>query len=101
MFEKVKEVVEFCLKFPIRVWVLKLQEVIDFLLHRFGDRASINLTLGSCMGKMNHFINLLNLTSSFSKSTNEVSEIVVICAKQKVPIVPFGAGIARGTHRSY
>jgi D-lactate dehydrogenase (cytochrome) len=29
---------------------------------------------------------------AFAQSTNEVSEIVKICARHKVPIVPFGAG---------
>src|ERR1700680_621137 len=29
---------------------------------------------------------------AFAQSTEEVSEIVIICARHKVPLIPFGAG---------
>ncbi|WP_169568047.1 FAD-binding oxidoreductase [Sneathiella limimaris] len=34
----------------------------------------------------------------FAKSTEEVSEIVKICAKHKIPVVPFGAGTSLEGH---
>ena len=77
----------------------KLQEVIEFLLHRFGDRASINSHVRQLHGQDESFHKSAQPDIVvFPKNTNEVSEIVVICAKHKVPIVPFGAGTSLEGH---
>ena len=73
--------------------------MIDFLLHRFGDRASINSDVRQIHGQDESFHKAAQPDLVvFPKSTNEVSEIVVICAKHKVPIVPFGAGTSLEGH---
>ena len=76
-----------------------MQDAIDFLLHRFGDRASINSDVRQLHGQDESFHKSAQPDLVvFPKSTNEVSEIVVICAKHKVPIVPFGAGTSLEGH---
>ena len=76
-----------------------MQDAIDFLLHRFGDRASINSDVRQLHGQDESFHKSAQPDLVvFPKSTNEVREIVLICAKHKVPIVPFGAGTSLEGH---
>jgi D-lactate dehydrogenase (cytochrome) len=69
------------------------EPALEKLAHRFGERFSANRTV-----REQH----ANITSwhpvkvpdgvVFPESTEEVSEIVRICAEHRVPIIPFGVG---------
>ena len=78
-----------------------MQNAIDLLLHRFGERASINLDVRKQHGQDESFHKSASPDLVvFPETTNEVREIVLICGKHKVPLVPFGAGTSLEGHIS-
>ena len=78
-----------------------MQNAIDLLLRRFGERASINSDVRKQHGQDESFHKSASPDLVvFPESTNEVREIVLVCGKHKVPIVPFGAGTSLEGHIS-
>ncbi|MGO4387794.1 FAD-binding oxidoreductase [Microvirga sp. 2YAF29] len=70
-----------------------ISRVLIGLADRFGERVSTNPAV-----RQQHSSQLTWLTGQppdavvFPESTEEVSEIVRICATERVPVIPFGAG---------
>ena len=78
-----------------------MQNAIDLLLRRFGERASINSDVRKQHGQDESFHKSASPDLVvFPESTDEVRENVLICGKHKVPIVPFGAGTSLEGHIS-
>jgi D-lactate dehydrogenase (cytochrome) len=66
---------------------------IDVLARRFGDR------LSTAKGALRQHANITTWHPAqfpdgvvYPESTEEVAEIVVVCADHRVPIIPFGVG---------
>ena len=66
---------------------------IESLTHLLGDRLSTAATICERHGKDASYHPCVPPDAvAFAQSTEEVSEIVKVCARHKVPIIPFGAG---------
>ncbi|MCR9213139.1 MAG: FAD-binding protein [Proteobacteria bacterium] len=76
-----------------------LDQVIQKLTHLLGERCSTAAAVREQHGKDEswHFPEAPDVVC-FARSTEEVSEIVKICAAHKVPIIPFGAGTSLEGH---
>jgi len=71
----------------------KIQSATDELRELFGDRVSTNATVRDTHGKDESWHHPHRPDAVvFPKSTEEVSEIVKICAKYKTPVVAYGTG---------
>ena len=76
-----------------------LDQVLDTLAQRFGNRFSVNETV-----RQQH-AHTLTWTANeppdavvYPQSTEEVAEIVTLCAGARVPVIPFGAGTSLEGH---
>jgi D-lactate dehydrogenase (cytochrome) len=76
-----------------------LDQVLDALAQRFGGRFSVNETV-----RQQH-AHTLTWTANeppdavvYPQSTQEVAEIVTLCAGARVPVIPFGAGTSLEGH---
>ncbi len=70
-----------------------IEVVSSILKQRFGERFSISASVREQHGHtMTYHKNVPPDGVVFAQSTEEVSEIVRICAANKVPIIPFGTG---------
>jgi len=76
-----------------------LDQVLDALAQRFGNRFSVNETV-----RQQH-AHTLTWTANeppdavvYPQSTQEVAEIVRLCAGARVPVIPFGAGTSLEGH---
>ncbi len=66
---------------------------IESLEHLLGDRLSTAATICERHGKDASYHPCVPPDAvAFVQSTEEVSEIVKVCARHKLPIIPFGAG---------
>jgi D-lactate dehydrogenase (cytochrome) len=73
--------------------------VIDALRQRFADRFSTSASVLQQHGKDESFhVPVPPDGVVFAHSTEEVSEIVKLCAEHKVPVVPFGTGTSLEGH---
>jgi D-lactate dehydrogenase (cytochrome) len=69
------------------------QAVIDELRVRFGDRLSTSAAVREQHGKdESYHVPAPPDAVVFARSTEEVAEIVTLCAAHKVPVIPFGTG---------
>ena len=75
------------------------EPAIDELVARFGDRVSLSDTVREKYGKDESFHPSLPPDAVVTPhSTEEVSEIVSICARHHVPVIPYGTGTALEGH---
>jgi len=73
--------------------------VIDVLTQQFGDRCQRSAAIRQQHGHTTTWLpNQPPDAVVFAKSTEEVADIVRICATHKVPIVPFGTGSSLEGH---
>ncbi|MGH6861436.1 MAG: FAD-binding oxidoreductase [Phyllobacterium sp.] len=74
-------------------------DVLDQLRNRFADRFSVSEVLREQHGRgESHHATAIPDAVVFVKSTQEVSEIVSLCAENSVPIIAFGAGTSLEGH---
>lgn len=75
------------------------QAVIDQLRARFGDRLSTSAAVREQHGKDESYHTPAPPDAVvFARSTEEVAEIVKLCAAHKVPVIPFGTGTSLEGH---
>ncbi len=75
--------------------------LLDRLRTRFADRFSVSQTLREQHGHgESHHEAALPDAVVFPETTEEVAEIVKLCAAHRVPVVPFGAGTSLEGHLS-
>src|SRR5579872_6428366 len=75
------------------------QAVIDLLRERFGDRLSTSAAVREQHGKDESFhVPVPPDGVVFAQSTEEVAEVVKLCAEHKVPVIPFGTGTSLEGH---
>ena len=75
------------------------EPAIDELITRFGDRVSLSDAVRERFGKDESFHPSLPPDAVVTPhSTEEVSEIVSICARYHVPVIPYGTGTALEGH---
>ncbi len=71
----------------------------DALLTRFGERLSTSLPLREQHGRgESHHTPAIPDAVVFAETTEEVSEIVRLCAAERVPVIAFGAGTSLEGH---
>ena len=76
-----------------------LADVMSALAARFGDRFAASEAMRSQHGHTLSWIpNEPPNAVIFAESTQEVAEIVKLCADQRVPVIPFGAGSSLEGH---
>jgi len=76
-----------------------IETAVGILKQRFGDRCQTGLSIREQHGHTTTYIqNQIPDAVVFPASTEEVSEIVKICAEHKVPIIPFGTGTSLEGH---
>jgi D-lactate dehydrogenase (cytochrome) len=74
-------------------------EVIDTLKQRFRDRCATSLALREQHGHTTTWLaNQPPDAVVFAENTEEVAEVVRLCAQHKVPIIPFGTGSSLEGH---
>lgn len=79
--------------------VAGIATAIDVLKQRFGERLQTGQSIREQHGHTTTWIeNQMPDAVVFAKSTEEVSEIVKICATHKVPIIAFGTGTSLEGH---
>src|SRR5690348_13211733 len=73
--------------------------VIDLLRERFGDRLSTSAAVREQHGRDESY-HLPHAPDAvvFARSTEEVAEVVKLCAEHKVPVIPFGTGTSLEGH---
>ena len=72
-----------------------VQQVIDSLRERFGDRLSINRDIRARHGQSEgHQAGAPPDAVFFAQSTEEVADAVKLCAANHVPVIAFGTGTA-------
>ena len=75
------------------------EAVIDQLRSRFGERLSTSAAVREQHGKDESYHAPAPPDAVvFARSTEEVAEIVALCAAHKVPVVPFGTGTSLEGH---
>ena len=75
------------------------QAAIDQLVARFGDQVSLSGSVRERFGKDESFHPSMPPDAVVTpNSTEEVSEIVTICARHRVPVIPYGTGTALEGH---
>ena len=75
------------------------QAAIDQLVARFGDQVSLSGSVRERFGKDESFHPSMPPDAVVTpNSTEEVSEIVTICARDRVPVIPYGTGTALEGH---
>ncbi|WP_415715999.1 FAD-binding oxidoreductase [Roseibium sp.] len=73
--------------------------VVEGLKARFGDRCSTSQALREQHGHTTTWLgNQPPDAVVFAETTEEVAEIVQLCAKHKVPVIPFGTGSSLEGH---
>ena len=73
--------------------------VIDVLRQRFGERFSTSAAVCEQHGKDESFHTPVPPDGVvFAQSTEEVAEVVQLCAQHKVPVIPFGTGTSLEGH---
>ncbi|MBV9340916.1 MAG: FAD-binding oxidoreductase, partial [Acidobacteria bacterium] len=79
---------------PIESVIPSAREAAMASLHRLlGERLSRDLQIRQQHGKDASYHPCVPPDAvAFAQSTEEVSEIVKLCARHKVPIIPFGTG---------
>jgi D-lactate dehydrogenase (cytochrome) len=76
-----------------------VRRVIDALREKFGDRVVISLAVREQHGNTVTWVKAEPPDAVvFPQSTEEVSEIVKLCAAQRVPVIPFGTGTSLEGH---
>jgi len=71
----------------------RFSDAIDLLKQMLGDRLSTSLPIRAAHGKDESYHPAHAPDAvAFAHSTEEVAEIVRICARFKVPVIPFGTG---------
>src|SRR3984893_3253790 len=69
------------------------ESVIESLQQLLGDRLSTTASMRELHGKDASYHPCVPPDAvAFAQSTEEVSEIVKVCGRHKVPIIPFGSG---------
>jgi len=77
----------------------RTDQAIAILKQRFGDRLSTSQAVRDQHGKgEDHHPVLPPDAVIYANSTEEVAEIVKVCAEHKVPIIPFGTGTSLEGH---
>ena len=75
------------------------QIVLDTLRRRFGERFSTAAAVREQHGKDESFHTPMPPDGVvFAHSTEEVAEVVKLCARHKVPVIPFGTGTSLEGH---
>jgi D-lactate dehydrogenase (cytochrome) len=75
------------------------QTVIDALRVRFGERLSTSAAVREQHGKDESYHTPAAPDAVvFARSTEDVAEIVTLCAAHKVPVIPFGTGTSLEGH---
>ncbi len=75
------------------------QAALDELRALLGDRVSVSAAVREHHGKdESHFPNALPDAVVFPNSTEEVRDIVAVCRRRGIPIVPFGVGTSLEGH---
>ena len=75
------------------------EQVIDILKQRFGERLSTSMAVRKQHGKDESFHPAVAPDAVvFAESTEEVSEVVKLCARHKFPVIPFGVGTSLEGH---
>lgn len=76
-----------------------IETAIGILKQQFGDRLQTGKSIREQHGHTTTWIqNQMPDAVVFPHSTQEVSEIVKICARHKVPVIPFGTGTSLEGH---
>lgn len=76
-----------------------IETVVGILKQRFGDRCQTGLSIREQHGHTTTYIqNQMPDAVLFPHSTQEVSDIVKVCAEHKVPVIPFGTGTSLEGH---
>lgn len=76
-----------------------IANVIDTLKERFGDRCATSQALREQHGHTTTWLaNQPPDAVVFAETTQEVSEVVRLCADHKVPVIPFGTGSSLEGH---
>ncbi|GHG89153.1 FAD-binding oxidoreductase [Pseudodonghicola xiamenensis] len=76
-----------------------IETAVGILKQRFGDRCQTGLSIREQHGHTTTYIqNQIPDAVVFPAGTEEVSEIVKICAEHKVPVIPFGTGTSLEGH---
>jgi D-lactate dehydrogenase (cytochrome) len=74
-------------------------ELIEALRQRFGERLSTAAAIREQHGKDESYHQPFAPDAVvFARSTEEVAEIVKLCAERKVPVIPFGTGTSLEGH---
>jgi len=77
----------------------QLSEIRNEFLKVMGDRISMNDTVRDEYSKdASHFAPVQPEGVAFPQSSEEVQEIVKLCAKHKIPVVPYGVGSSLEGH---
>jgi D-lactate dehydrogenase (cytochrome) len=77
----------------------RIDTAVSILKQRFGDRLSTAEAVRNQHGKgEDHFPVLPPDAVIFAETTEEVAEIVRVCAQHKVPVIPFGTGTSLEGH---
>ena len=72
---------------------LTREKVIGIMVQRFGDQFTTAEAIRERHGKGESYHSVASPDGVFfAKSTEDVAEVVKICADHKFPIVPFGVG---------
>ena len=75
------------------------EQVVDILKQRFGERLSTSMAVRTQHGKDESFHPAVAPDAVvFAESTEEVSEVVKLCARHKFPVIPFGVGTSLEGH---
>ncbi|HUJ96915.1 MAG TPA: FAD-binding protein, partial [Stellaceae bacterium] len=73
--------------------------VIELLKQRFGERLSTAAAVREQHGKDESYHTPAPPDAvMFARSTDEVAEVVRLCAAHKVPVIPFGTGTSLEGH---
>ena len=84
---------------PIQVSASAVAEVVSHLEAQFGERLSKTAAIRERFGKDESFHASAPPDAVVTaKSTEEVSQIVKLCAEHGVPVIPYGTGTALEGH---
>src|SRR5688500_9998796 len=77
----------------------RIETALGVLKQRFGERLSTAEAVRNQHGKgEDHFPVLPPDAVLFAESTEDVSEAVMVCAANRVPMIPFGTGTSLEGH---